>query len=153
MRIGNADREDESVSRYLLVIDLRDDFTAIAAALSHYEGASQDASFVVLVPEQEPPELQTTAETEQRTMKLRDALQAAGMCVSVIVSARDVVEGVDAQLRSAHFDEIIVASPPQPVKRFFGVDMWHRLQRAFDIPVMSLRDADAHRLQPDDFSA
>jgi len=140
------------MSSYLLVVDLRDDFARVADALGQYEGASADASFVVLVPEQEPTELQTTEETEFRTESLHKALADAGMPANVIISSRDVVDAVDVQLRHHHFDEIIVASPPQGMQRFFGVDMWHRLHEAFDVPVVNLRDSHAHHMRPDDFA-
>ena len=137
---------------YLLVVDLRDDFSAIADALGNYEGTAPDASYVVLIPEQEPGEVQTPAETESRTENLHKALAAAGMPANVIISSRDVVDAVDVQLRHHHFDEVIVASPSDRFSRFFGVDMWHRLHDAFDVPVVNLRDPNAHHLRPDDFS-
>src|SRR5262249_51596814 len=87
-------RKHHPMSTYLLVVDLRDDFAAVTNALDHYEGAAPDASFVVLVPEQEPPEMRKTEDTATRTENLHKAFAAAGMPVNVVISSRDVVDAV-----------------------------------------------------------
>jgi hypothetical protein len=144
------------MSRYLLVIDVRDDFDRIAKGLRHYEAASPDATFVVLVPEQEDGyqailPLDRRVESA-RTAELLNAMKANGVSVErVFIDVRDVVTAVAAQVERTEFDEIIVASPPVRLERFFGEDFSHRLQRAFDVKVVSLVDPKAHELETTDF--
>jgi hypothetical protein len=144
------------MSRYLLVIDVRDDFDRVAEGLRHYEASSPDATFVVLVPEQED-EFQATLPLDRhveaaRTTKLLEAMSANGVNVEeVVISVSDVVSAVSAQIDRTEFDEIIVASPPQRLGRFFGTDFWHRLQRVFGSKVVSLVDPKAHELETTDF--
>ena len=69
------------------------------------------------------------------------------------VSSADTVDAVRRELGNERFDEIIVAAPPERLGRFFGVDDTHKLQRAFDVPLVSLIDPHGHRLRSDDFDS
>jgi hypothetical protein len=50
----------------------------------------------------------------------------------------DPVKAVGELLERRQFDEIILSTLPQPVSRWLGMDLPHRLQRRFGLPVTTI---------------
>ena len=50
----------------------------------------------------------------------------------------DPIKAVGALLERRQFDEIILSTLPQPVSKWLGMDLPHRLQRRFGLPVTTI---------------
>jgi hypothetical protein len=50
----------------------------------------------------------------------------------------DPLRAVDDELKSRSFDEIILSTLPRPISRWLAMDLPHRLQRRFNVPVTTV---------------
>jgi hypothetical protein len=126
-----------------------------------------DSSFYVLVPATRPHDYPTTtgmeigaggslpmiaratgpgpasdeeaiAHAQHRLGQLLDDLRRLGAKADGELGHPDPLRAVDDVLKSRSFDEIVLSTLPQPISKWLAMDLPHRLQRRFDIPVTTV---------------
>jgi hypothetical protein len=108
------------------------------------------SSFYVLVPVTRPHDYPTTTGMEigaggslpmvvrARLGQLLDELRRLGAEADGELGHPDPMRAVADVLSSRSFDEIVVSTLPQPISKWLAMDLPHRLQRRFDLPVTTV---------------
>jgi hypothetical protein len=123
-------------SFYLLVPDTRAaDYPDVAAAadvlqpsmtwwMTDYRGPATDD--------------EATAQARQRLSQMQADLGALGVTVEGDLGSAQPLEAMGKVLTGHQFDEIIMATLPQPVSRWLRADLPHRAERRFGLPVTTI---------------
>jgi hypothetical protein len=122
-------------SFYLLVPDTRaadyPDDAAIAALqpsmswwLTDYHGPATDE--------------EATAQARERLGLMLDDLGALGAPAEGDLGSPRPMEAMEKVFTDHQFDEIIMATLPQPLSRWLGADLPHRAERRFKLPVATI---------------
>jgi hypothetical protein len=104
--------------------------------------AADPSHFFLVVPATPPSEHLTWTEGEARSIaksRLQEALvrlREADVEVDGRVGDASPLEAIRDALRGAHYDEIILSTLPPGVSRWLKLDLPHRVERAFDLPVV-----------------
>lgn len=72
---------------------------------------------------------------ERQLRSAIDSLERAGATVSGSVGAPDPMQAASAAMRDRRIDRIIVSTLPAGVSRWLAMDLPHRLERRFKVPV------------------
>jgi hypothetical protein len=100
--------------------------------------------FTLLVPATPPHEHATWTEGEARSIARRrmdEALarfRAAGADADGVVGDPNPVRAIDDVLIDQPFDEIILSTLPSGVSRWLKLDLPHRVEQRFELPVTTL---------------
>jgi hypothetical protein len=81
---------------------------------------------------------QATAHARHRLGQLLRDLRGLDAEADGDLGDADPVKAVGELLERRQFDEIILSTLPQPVSRWLGMDLPHRLQRRFGLPVTTI---------------
>jgi hypothetical protein len=79
-----------------------------------------------------------TEHARHRLGQLLNDLRGLGADVDGDLGDADPLQAVGELLERREFDEIILSTLPQPVSRWLGMDLPHRLQRRFGLPVTTI---------------
>jgi hypothetical protein len=79
-----------------------------------------------------------TEHAQHRLGQLLNDLRGLGADVAGDLGDADPLQAVGELLERRKFDEIILSTLPQPVSRWLGMDLPHRLQRRFGLPVTTI---------------
>lgn len=115
---------------------------------------AEEHSFWVLVPATDPAHMVRSPEgfdatsslggglddraaalAQERLQAELDRLRTAGVRASGEIGDPDPMQAIRDTLRAKEFDEIVIATLPQGISRWLGLDLVHRVQRAFRLPV------------------
>jgi hypothetical protein len=102
--------------------------------------AGRMASRVPLSPVTGDPtgDAETTAHAQHRLGQLLGDLRALNAEVDGELGDPDPLKAVEELLERRQLDEIILSTLPQPVSKWLGMDLPHRLQRRFGLPVTTI---------------
>jgi hypothetical protein len=81
---------------------------------------------------------QATAHAQHRLGQLLRDLRDLDAEADGDLGDADPIKAVGELLERRQFDEIILSTLPQPVSRWLGMDLPHRLQRRFGLPVTTI---------------
>jgi hypothetical protein len=81
---------------------------------------------------------QATAHAQHRLGQLLRDLRDLDAEADGDLGDADPVKAVGELLERRQFDEIILSTLPQPVSKWLGMDLPHRLQRRFGLPVTTI---------------
>ena len=81
---------------------------------------------------------QATAHAQHRLGQLLRDLRDLDAEADGDLGDADPVKAVGELLERRQFDEIILSTLPQPVSKWLGMDLPHRLQRRFELPVTTI---------------
>jgi len=81
---------------------------------------------------------EATAQARERLSLMLDGLAALGVPVEGDLDSPDPLEAIEKACADRQFDEIIVATLPQPVSRWLKADLPHQAQRRFGLPVTTI---------------
>jgi hypothetical protein len=81
---------------------------------------------------------QATEHAQHRLGQLLDDLRVLGADADGDLGDEDPIKAVDALLARRQFDEIILSTLPQPISRWLGMDLPHRLHRHTGLPVTTI---------------
>jgi hypothetical protein len=62
-------------------------------------------------------------------------LEQAGITAHGEVGDADLIHGIGEALERERFDEVVICAPAQPIGRWLGTDLKHRVERTFGLPV------------------
>jgi hypothetical protein len=79
-----------------------------------------------------------TEHAQHRLGQLLDDLRRVGADVDGDLGNADPLVAADQLLAGRQFDEIILSTLPQPISRWLGMDLPHRLQRHSGLPVTTI---------------
>jgi hypothetical protein len=100
--------------------------------------------FTLLVPATPPHEHATWTEGEARTIarhRMDEALarfRAAGAVADGVVGDAHPVRAIDDVMIEQTFDEIILSTLPSRMSRWLKLDLPHRVEQRFDLPVTTV---------------
>jgi hypothetical protein len=118
--------------------------------------AAGPSSFYVVVPNTRPDDMpvapafaggaEVVAEEEHRATlraqsRLNEALtqiRAEGADADGELGDPDPIAAIEDVLKAERFDEIIISTLPSGISRWLGMDLPHRVQRKFDLPVKTI---------------
>jgi len=83
-------------------------------------------------------EEEATAHAQHRLGQLLRDLRAEGAEVDGDLGDADPLRAVSQLLERQQFDEIILSTLPEPISKWLGMDLPHRLQRRFGLPVTTI---------------
>ncbi len=81
---------------------------------------------------------EATAHAQHRLGQLLDELRRLGAEADGELGHPDPLRAVGEVLASRSFDEIVLSTLPQPISKWLAMDLPHRLQRRFDLPVTTV---------------
>jgi GABA permease len=81
---------------------------------------------------------QATAYAQRRLGQLLRDLRGLDAEADGDLGDADPIKAVGELLERRQFDEIILSTLPQPVSKWLGMDLPHRLQRHFGLPVTTI---------------
>jgi hypothetical protein len=81
---------------------------------------------------------EATAHARGRLGQLLRDLTAMGAEADGALGPADPLKAVGDVLAARSFDELILSTLPQPLSRWLGMDLPHRLQRRFGLPVTTV---------------
>ncbi len=81
---------------------------------------------------------EATAQARQRLSQMLAGLTAQGIPVQGDLGSSSPLGAMDRVLADHQFDEIIVATLPQPISRWLGSDLPHQAERRFRLPVTTI---------------
>jgi hypothetical protein len=81
---------------------------------------------------------QATAHAQHRLGQLLDDIGELDADADGDLGDADPIKAVGELLERRQFDEIILSTLPQPVSKWLGMDLPHRLQRRFGLPVTTI---------------
>jgi nucleotide-binding universal stress UspA family protein len=73
-----------------------------------------------------------------RLNELLSQIRAAGSEAEGEVGVSDPVKAIDAAMSKGGFDEIIISTLPEGISRWLRMDVPHRVQRKFSVPVTTV---------------
>ena len=79
-----------------------------------------------------------TAQARERLSEMAASLAAQGVPVDSALGSSSPLEAIEQVLADHQFDEIIVATLPQPFSRWLGADLPRQAQRRFGLPVTTV---------------
>jgi hypothetical protein len=79
-----------------------------------------------------------TEHAQHRLGQLLDDLRVLGADADGDLGDADPIKAVDRLLEDRQFDEIVLSTLPQPISRWLGMDLPHRLQRHSGLPVTTI---------------
>ena len=79
-----------------------------------------------------------TEHAQHRLGQLLDDLRGVGADVDGDIGDPDPLTAVDQLLERQQFDEIILSTLPQPISKWLGMDLPHRLHRHTGLPVTTI---------------
>jgi hypothetical protein len=79
-----------------------------------------------------------TEHVQHRLGQLMDDLRGVGADVDGDIGDPDPITAVDQLLERQQFDEIILSTLPQPISKWLGMDLPHRLHRHTGLPVTTI---------------
>jgi GABA permease len=79
-----------------------------------------------------------TEHAQHRLGQLMDDLRELGADVEGGLGDEDPLKAATELLERQQFDEIILSTLPQPVSRWLGMDLPHRLHRHCGLPVTTI---------------
>lgn len=126
-------------TRYLVVANQTLGGTGLLGAVQGR--ALEESSFQVIVPATDPADERTPAAgtgTENAQRRLQEALErfrAAGVEASGVVGAADPMEAIRDALAADRYAGIIISTLPAGVSRWLHMDLPHRVEREFKLPV------------------
>jgi hypothetical protein len=85
-----------------------------------------------------PTDEQATAHAQHRLGQLLQDLRGLNAEADGGLGDADPVKAVGELLERRQFDEIILSTLPQPVSKWLGMDLPHRLQRRYGLPVTTI---------------
>jgi len=110
--------------------------------LIRQRAATNPSHFFLVVPATPTSEHMTWTEGEARSIakrRLQEALtrfREIDLDVDGEVGDASPLEAIRHALRGGHYDEIILSTLPPGVSRWLKLDLPHRVERAFDLPVV-----------------
>jgi hypothetical protein len=81
---------------------------------------------------------EASAQARQRLDQMLADLDALGVSAEGDVGTSQPLEAMEKAFIDRQFDEIIVATLPQPVSRWLRADLSHRAERRFKLPVTTI---------------
>jgi hypothetical protein len=81
---------------------------------------------------------EATAHAQHRLGQLLDELRRLGAEADGELGHPDPLRAVGDVMATRSFDEIILSTLPQPISKWLAMDLPHRLQRRFDLPVTTV---------------
>jgi hypothetical protein len=130
------------MSRYLVIAHQTAASPELVAALKERLQADPDAAFTLLVPATPPAELLSWREgaageiAERRALAAQAALAAEGLPVRRAVAGdASPMVAVRQELSRERYDGLVVSTLPVGLSRWLGLDLPHRLERRFRLPV------------------
>jgi hypothetical protein len=104
------------------------------------ELSEKPSTFHVLVPATAPTDHLWTEGEAQATARRRleialERFRAAGLEVTGEIGDASPVEAIDDVLREETFDEIVVSTLPPGLSRWLRLDLVHRVEARFGLPV------------------
>jgi hypothetical protein len=78
------------------------------------------------------------AHAQHRLGQVLDDLRRLGADADGELGHPDPMRAVGDVLTSRSFDEIVLSTLPQPISKWLAMDLPHRLQRRFDLPVTTV---------------
>jgi GABA permease len=81
---------------------------------------------------------QATAQAQYRLGQLLGDLRRMGVDADGELGDADPLKAVGEVLKHRQVDEIVLSTLPKPVSRWLAVDLPHRLQRRFGLPVTTV---------------
>jgi hypothetical protein len=101
--------------------------------------AARVASSIPIAPAASlPTDDQATAHAQHRLGQLLRDLRELGAQADGGLGDADPLKAAGELLERREFDEIILSTLPQPVSRWLGMDLPHRLQRRYGLPVTTI---------------
>lgn len=106
--------------------------------------AAGPCRFTLVVPATPPKEHATWTEGDARSLARRrmiealDRLRAAGAEVEGVIGDASPLQAVDDALLAAPHDEIILSTLPVGLSRWLKMDLPHRMEQRFALPVTTL---------------
>lgn len=85
-----------------------------------------------------PTDVDATAQAQGRLGQLLRDLRDLHADADGQLGDPDPIKAVGELLERQQFDEIIISTLPEPVSRWLGMDLPHRLQRRFGLPVTTI---------------
>ena len=79
-----------------------------------------------------------TEHAQHRLGQLLDDLRGMGVDVDGDLGDEDPIKAVDQLRERRQFDEIILSTLPQPISKWLGMDLPHRLHRHTGLPVTTI---------------
>jgi hypothetical protein len=83
-------------------------------------------------------ERRATLEARNRLHHVLDRMQAEGVEASGELGDPDPFDAIEAALARGRFDEIIISTLPGGISKWLGMDLPHRVERKFDLPVTTV---------------
>jgi hypothetical protein len=81
---------------------------------------------------------EASTQARQRFSQMLADLGALGVPVEGDLGSAQAVEAMEKVFADHQFDEIIVATLPQPISRWLRADLPHRAERRFGLPVTTI---------------
>ena len=81
---------------------------------------------------------EATTQARERLSEMAASLAAQGVPVDSALGSSSPLEAIEQVLADHQFDEIIVATLPQPFSRWLGADLPRQAQRRFGLPVTTV---------------
>ena len=76
--------------------------------------------------------------SERRLSQLLTQIRAQGGEAEGDIGDADPLKAIEAVMRSGAFDEVIISTLPLGVSRWLGLDVPHRVERRFKVPVTTV---------------
>ena len=76
--------------------------------------------------------------SESRLSQLLTQIRAQGGEAQGDIGDTDPLKAIEAVMRSGAFDEVIISTLPLGVSRWLGLDVPHRVERRFKVPVTTV---------------
>jgi hypothetical protein len=91
-----------------------------------------------LVEREETRRRRALTNTETRMSQLMSQIRAHGGEVEGDIGDTDPLKAIEAVMTSGPFDEVIISTLPLGVSRWLGLDVPHRVERRFKVPVTTV---------------
>lgn len=125
-------------SFYVLVPAIPVNVNSFAEVLATPETGVHAESRTGLVEREETLRHRALTTSESRLSQLMTQIRAHGGEAEGDIGDTDPVKAIEAVMPSGPFDEVIISTLPLGVSRWLGLDVPHRVERRFKVPVTTV---------------
>ncbi len=127
-------------SFYVLVPAIPVGVSTLAEVLATPETGVPAETLSGLVDREETLRHRAEATSQSRLSRLMTQIRAHGGEAEGDIGDTDPVKAIEAVMASGPFDEVIISTLPLGVSRWLGLDVPHRVERKFKVPVTTVTE-------------